>query len=169
VECLFVCFNASRRDAYPIHFLDPLPDCIVSTECYMSIYFQPATRFLLSLDQNHRGQGSHKVTRRPFQLPVHLVTISPHNLPDNLSGQSLTHEGLWNVRTYCQLSERSTVWGQTSIVESRRDITIWPYKFAVICTLSLVKTRNISGLSDESVQISANLLGHMVYLSAIQQ
>jgi hypothetical protein len=35
--CLFVCFNASRRDAYPIYFLDPLPDCIVGTECYMSV------------------------------------------------------------------------------------------------------------------------------------
>jgi hypothetical protein len=40
----FVClllFVLTRpgRDAHPIYFLDPLPDCIVSTECYMSIDF----------------------------------------------------------------------------------------------------------------------------------
>jgi hypothetical protein len=32
-------------------------------------------------------------SRVDHPLPVHLVTISPHNLPDNLSSQSLTHEG----------------------------------------------------------------------------
>jgi hypothetical protein len=36
--CLFV-FTHPGRDAHPIYFLDPLPDCIVSTECYMSIDF----------------------------------------------------------------------------------------------------------------------------------
>jgi hypothetical protein len=31
------------------------------------------------------------------------------------------------------------------------------------------KTQNISGLTNESVHISAHLWGHMVYLSPIQQ
>jgi hypothetical protein len=42
--------------------------------------------------------------------PGHLVTISPHNLPDNLSSQSLTHEGcpdLWNWTHFFELPKRA--------------------------------------------------------------
>jgi hypothetical protein len=37
--CLLFVLTRSGRDAHPIYFLDPLPDCIVSTECCMSIDF----------------------------------------------------------------------------------------------------------------------------------
>jgi hypothetical protein len=60
--CLFV-LTRPGRDAHPIYFLDPLPDCIVSTECCMSIDFhRPHASCWV---WTRTTEGSHKVTRRP--------------------------------------------------------------------------------------------------------
>jgi hypothetical protein len=74
---LFVCFNASRRDAYPIYFLDPLPDCIVSTECYMSIdVHRPRISCWVWI---RTIEGSYKITRRPStsRPPGHHLSSQP--------------------------------------------------------------------------------------------
>jgi hypothetical protein len=61
--CLLFVLTRPGRDAYPIYFLDPLPDCIISTECYMSIDFhRPRASCWV---WTRTIEGSHKVTRRP--------------------------------------------------------------------------------------------------------
>jgi hypothetical protein len=60
--CLFV-LTRPGMDAYPIYFLDPFPDCIISTECYMSIDFhRPRASCWVWI---RTIEGSHKITRRP--------------------------------------------------------------------------------------------------------
>jgi hypothetical protein len=56
-------------------------------------YISAVARFLPSLDQNP-PRGPIKVTRHHClrTTPGHLVPISPHNLPDNLSSLSLTRD-----------------------------------------------------------------------------
>jgi hypothetical protein len=62
--CLF-CFNASRQGRAPDLFSRPTSRLHNQYRVLYEYRFPPATRFLLSLDQNHRGPGSHKITRRP--------------------------------------------------------------------------------------------------------
>jgi hypothetical protein len=58
IVCLFVCFHASRRDACPIYFLDPLPDCIVSTRHWKDIYQRIFISYILS---KNRSKGYYHI------------------------------------------------------------------------------------------------------------
>jgi hypothetical protein len=95
VVCLFVCYNASRRDA-----------------CICELYWHsitkvtiiiPSTRTALppGLSQNPRGIPQPRITSTS---QARGTKIHPHNLPDLLSGRGLTHE-LWCVLVWKETSQ----------------------------------------------------------------
>jgi hypothetical protein len=112
VDLMLVCFN-------PIYFLDPLPDCIVSTECCMSIdFYRPHASCWV---WTRTTEGSHKVTRRPStsRPPGPYLSSQPARQPVQ------SKFDMWSLIWF-----RSKVWPMLSIFDSNKQKT--PLEISVV-------------------------------------